>query len=171
MTWSGANCSLVQKRYYPNHQSQPHFQKSFYRSSIIRNPSLVIPIQIRSASRSLIPTPTNTLHAKMNISSVDGQPLGPPDLPSYANYPPPHLMDGNDPSRRPRIVPVDHQYSNGQIPQSARQSPGLKRSGSVSDDGNRSRNAKAQRRHREKRKAQLRLVRLLFYPSFGKECR
>jgi hypothetical protein len=28
----------------------------------------------------------------------------------------------------------------------------------VSDDGNRSRNAKAQRRHREKRKAQLKLV-------------
>jgi hypothetical protein len=93
----------------------------------------------------------------MNMSSGDGTPLGPPDLP-YQPYHASHQLDGGDPNRR-------YPYSNGQLgqPPARGHSPvPAKRSGSVSDDGNRSRNAKAQRRHREKRKAQLRLVRPLF---------
>lgn len=102
----------------------------------------------------------------MNISH-DGPSLGPPNLPTLPNYPPyhpGHLVDAsasnsnstspNESTRRPRVVPGDHGHGYANA---IRGSP-IKRSGSVSDDGNRSRNAKAQRRHREKRKAQLKLV-------------
>jgi hypothetical protein len=87
----------------------------------------------------------------MNMSSIDCPSTGPLDL-SYPPYPQYSVVE-SDPSRR-------FPDSNGQLgPPSGHNTPGpVKRSGSISDGGNRSRNAKAQRRHREKRKAELRLV-------------
>lgn len=92
----------------------------------------------------------------MNNTSVDGPSLGPPDLP-YTPYHPPHMDNSSDANRR-------YLYSNGPTPARGQSPVPAKRSGSVSDDGNRSRNAKAQRRHREKRKAQLRLVSFILHP-------
>jgi len=68
-------------------------------------------------------------------------------------------MDDYYPARR---YPYPNSNGTGQVQLAMGRSPvPVKRSRLVGDDGNQSRSAKAQRRHRENRKAEQRLVRPL----------